>query len=333
MARVLRLPPVDEVHDEMSAQLDAWGARPSSDGMLPSSSDRAVLRVVNRLWANRGHRFADAFLARLCDSYGAPLGTLDFVRAPATSRDAINRWVCEQTSPKIKELIPLMLIAPDTRLVLTSTIHFRARWARPFDRGRTRQAAFFLDAQREVQVPFMSQVDGFALARFRGGQLLELPCGNDQLVMDVILPDTRDGLPQIEQQLCDGALAVWLAALVRQVVTVSLPRFRVASELGLAGALRLLGMVGAFTWPGADFSRMDGSRELYLSEVMHQAEVEIDEQGTDDGEAAAAAAVLAAGSTPRTRVPAFHADHPFLFVIRDPRTGAIVLLGRLTNPT
>jgi serine protease inhibitor len=332
MARVLRLPPGDEVHGQMAAQLDAWGALPSSDGTLPSSPDRAVLRVVNRLWANRGHRFSDAFLARLCDSYGAPLGTLDFVRAPATSREAINRWVSEQTAHKIKELLPPLLIAPDTRLVLTSTIYSHARWARPFDRGYTRQAAFFIDTQHEVQAPFMSQIDAFSLARFRGGQLLELPYGTEHLVMDVILPDARDGLPQIEHELCDGALATWIGALARRVVMVSIPRFRVASELGLAGALRLLGMVGAFTWPGADFSRMDGTRELYLSEVLHQAEVEIDEQGTEAGEAAAAA-VLAAGSTPRTRVPAFHADRPFLFVIRDPRTGAIVLLGRLTNPT
>jgi serpin B len=286
---------------------------------------------VNRLWANRGHRFSDAFLARLCDCYGAPLGTLDFLRAPATSREAINRWVSEQTAQRIKELIPQLLIKPDTRLVLTNTIYCHSQWAKPFDRGRTRQDAFFVDAQRQVEAPFMSQVDGFSLARFRGGQLLELPCGTEHLVMDVILPDARDGLPQIEQQLCEGALATWIGALARRVVMVSIPRFRVASELGLAGALRLLGMVGAFTWPGADFSRMDGTRELYLSEVLHHAEVDIDEQGTDA--AAAAAAVTMVGSTSRTRVAPFHADHPFLFVIRDPRTDAIVFLGRMTNPT
>jgi serpin B len=175
----------------------------------------------------------------------------------------------------------------------------------------------------------MAQLDGFSLARFRGGQLLELPCGTEHLVMDVILPDARDGLPQIEHQLCDGALATWIGALERQVVMVSIPRFRVATEIALAGALRLLGMVGAFTWPGAEFSGMDGTRELYLSEVLHQAEVDIDEHGT----AAATAAVMPVGSTSRTRALTFHADHPFLFVIRDPRTSAIVFLGRMTNPT
>jgi serpin B len=285
---------------------------------------------VNRLWANRGHRFAEAFLARLCDSYGSPLGTLDFVRAPATSREAINRWVSEQTVHKIKELIPPLLIAPDTRLVLTNAIYFHARWAKPFDRGGTRQDAFFIDAERQVQAPFMSRVGSFSLARFRGGQLLELACDTEHLVMDVILPDARDGLPRLERELCDGALARWIGALARQVVVVSIPRFRIASELGLAGALRLLGMIGAFTWPGADLSGMDGTRELYLSEVLHQAEVDVDEQGT---EAAAAGAVMPVGSASRTRAPAFHADHPFLFVIRDPRTRAIVFLGRMTNPT
>jgi len=338
MARVLCLPPGDEVHDEMAAQLDAWGALPAAppaddaqassppaDDAPASSPDGAALRVVNRLWANRGHHFAEPFLARLCDSYGAPLGTLDFLRAPATSRQVINRWVSEQTGHKIKELIPVQLITPDTRLVLTSTIYLRARWPRPFDRSCTRQDAFFVDAQRQVQAPFMSQLDSYSLARFRGGQLLELPCGGDDLVMDLILPDARDGLAQLEHQLCGGALATWLAARVHQVVNISLPRFRIASELGLAGVLRLLGMAGAFTWPGAELARMDGTHELYLSEVLHHAEIDVDEQASE------AAVGLADGSTPRAR--AFHADHPFLFVVRDRRTRAIVLLGRVTDPT
>jgi serpin B len=328
MASVLGLAPGDDVHDEMTAQLDAWAALPSSDGTQPSSHARPVVRVVNRLWANRGHRFSAAFLARLCDSYGAPLGTLDFVRAPATSREAINRWVSEQTAHEVKELIPPLLITPDTRLILTSTIAFQARWAKPFERGRTRQDAFFLDAERDVPAPFMSQVDACALARFPGGQLLELPCGTEHLVIDLILPDARDGLPALERQLCDGALAGWLAELTRAVVMVSIPRFRVASELGLAGALRLLGMVGAFTWPGAELSRMDGTRELYLAEVLHHADVTVDEHGV---EGAAGSAMTGAPS--RTRVPTFHADRPFLFVIRDQRTGAIVLIGRVLDPT
>jgi serpin B len=174
----------------------------------------------------------------------------------------------------------------------------------------------------------MSQCDDFALARLRGGQLLELPCGGEHLVMDVILPDTLDGLPQLEQQLCDGALATWLAGRARQPVNVSLPRFRIASELGLAGVLRLLGMAGAFTWPGAELSRMDGTHELYLSEVLHHAEVNIEEHGRD-----VAPVALAAGSTPRPRAASFCADRPFLFVVRDRRTRAIVLLGRVANPS
>ena len=179
----------------------------------------------------------------------------------------------------------------------------------------------------QVEASFMSGVQPLALARFRGGQLLELPLGTGRVVMDVILPDARDGLGQIEQQLCDGALATWLGALAPQAVAVSIPKFRVASELGLAGALRLLGMVGAFTWPGADFSGMDGTRELYLAEVLHQVEVEIDEQATEAG------AVVMSETTPRARAAVFHAEHPFLFVIREPQTGAVLVLGRVTNPS
>lgn len=327
MARVLCLPGGDEAyaeaHDEMAAQLVAWEAQ-------PSWRDRALLCVANRLWANRGHAFAEAFLSRLSDSYRMPLGTLDFVRAPVAGREAINRWVSEQTAQKVKAILPPSLITPATRLVLTSVAHFHARWVNPFDRGRTRQGAFFTGAQHQVQAPFMSQINAFGLAEFRGGRLVELPCGTGQLVMDVILPDAPDGLPQLEQQLFDGALAAWIGALAQQVVMVSIPRFRIASDLALADGLRELGVIEAFTSQSADFSGMDGTRELYLSEVLHQAEVEVDEQATEA--APPAAAHTMAGDAPRADVPVFHADHPFLFLIRDPRSAAIVFLGRLTNP-
>jgi len=329
MATVLCLPPGDEVHAEMAAQLDAWGVPSASDGTPPSSRARAMLRMVNRLWAQRGGPFVEAFLVRLSDSYRAPLGSLDFMRAPELSREAINRWVSEQTAHEIKDMIEPGGIDAATRLVLTNAVLFKGKWTEPFDRSLTRTGTFFADANHAVRVPFLFQSGTFRIAQFPGGQLLELPYGNGELVMDLLLPDARDGLPQIEQQLCQGALAGWLDGAQSDSAVVSIPRFQISSMFNLAAVLRELGMVDAFTSPGASFSGIDGTEELYLSEVLHRAVVEVDEQGTK----AAAATTAVSTVLGIIELPEFRADHPFVFLIRDPQSGAIVFLGRVTDPS
>ncbi|OLD47143.1 MAG: hypothetical protein AUI48_05005 [Chloroflexi bacterium 13_1_40CM_2_68_14] len=292
---------------------------------------RIVLRVVNRLWAQSGYRFRDEFLALLRDQYLAPLAEFDFHRDPEAGRAQINKQVSAETEQKITELIARGLITEDTRLVLTNAVYFKAQWREQFRLSATCEEPFFAEGKREVRVPLMRQIGTYQLGTFAGGQLLELPYASGELVMDVVLPAERDGLPEIERQFAGGGLRGWLDVLKTARVDVTLPRFKTSSSFELAEAIGRLGMAKAFRYRDADFSGMDGTRELFISAVAHQALVDVDEHST---EAAAATALgLMLGRAPSAKAPVpFRADHPFLFLIRDTTSAAILFLGRLVNP-
>jgi serpin B len=293
---------------------------------------RIVLHVVNRLWAQTGHPFNQDFLALLRDSYRAPLAELDFRTKPEPSRLAINAWVSDQTAKKIPELIAPRQVTGDTRLVLTNAVYFKARWTEQFEPAATREEPFFAASGREVKAHLMHMTHFFSLGTFDGGQLLELPYANGELAMDIVLPTSRQGLPRVEEELAQGAWPRWLKSLKAARVDAAIPRFKTHSSFGLAKTLEAMGIQEAFKFPGADFSGIDGTKELFISSVVHQAMVDVDENGT---EAAAATAVLmAAGAAPPTQKPVvFRADHPFLFFIRDTRSGAILFAGRLVDPS
>jgi serpin B len=339
--------PSTSPHEGFAASLKGWAALadPAPNPHASSSGAemqryyeaelerrRIVLHVVNRLWAQTGHHFQDDFLALLRDAYRAPLAELNFHAQPEPSRVAINGWVSDQTAKKIPELIAPRLITAETRLVVTNAVYFKAQWQAPFQPEATRVEPFFAAGGNEVKAHLMHMTRYFSLGAFDGGQLLELPYASGELAMDVVLPSAPQGLPKLEEELGHGAWPRWIKALSPVRVDVSIPRFKMSSAFGLAEALGALGMKQAFVFPKADFSGMDGTRELFIGSVVHQAMVDVDEQGT---EAAAATAVLmAAGAAPPTQKPVvFRADHPFLFFIRDTRSGVILFAGRVVDPS
>jgi len=329
MGRTLGLASGDAAHDELSAQLARWAAEAAAFDAAPDADGQVCLRVANRLWGQRGYAFLEPFLVELADRYGAPLGALEFQQAPELSRAAINRWVGEQTADKIKELLAPGTITAQTRLVLTSALYFLAAWRSPFTASRTRPGPFFTGGA-EVEAPLMTQTATFPHAVIPGGQLLELAYGAGQHVMNIVLPDARDGLAELERAIGRGALAGWLGGLAPGRVAVTLPRFRFGTRLALQPALEALGMVDAFRASAADFAAIEPRRELYISHVVQQAMIDVTEQGT---EAAAATAVVMMGRAMMATPTVFRADHPFVFLIRDARSGAIVFLGRLVDPT
>ncbi|MGZ3429276.1 MAG: serpin family protein, partial [Polyangia bacterium] len=325
MHKALALPAGDAAHVAMGKQLADWAALATPTlPSTPASVDdpqmqkwqaaelehkRVVLRVVNRLWAQAGHKFREQFLSLLRDDYRAPLGTVDFKNDAA--RVAINKWVADATEQKIKELIANP-IPGDTKLVITNAVYFKAHWAEEFSTSATEQQPFFVGGGKQVRVPLMRRVDHVQLARIDGAMMAELPYGDGRLVMDVVLPNARDGLQRVEEAYDQGALRKWIGALSSARVDVMLPRFRTSSSFELAELLSGLGMPLAFKYPGADFSAIDDTHELFIGSVIHQAFVDVDEHGT---EAAAATAVMVrAGAAPPSEKPiVFRADHPFLF--------------------
>jgi serpin B len=343
----LGLRPENQVHERFAAMLRGWQALghpqdiwpPRPDESLRSSDEeqrwqrRLTLSMVNRLWAQSGHAFRDEFLAVLRDLYEAPPALLDFHGAPEASRLAINTWVDEASRHKIRELLEPGTVTRETLMVLTNVVYFKATWAHPFRPEATTEQPFFVTPDRPVQAPLMRKVSSFPLGFFDDGQILELPYSTGDLVMDVVLPTATDGLPLIEAQLAAGALGGWLAALSRGTqVEVLLPRFCTSSSFKLAGVLAKLGMSKAFRRETADFSAMFGTRDLFIGDVVHQAFVDLDESGTEA--AAANASFLTLGRSARLGPPhRFHADHPFLFLIRDKRNGVVLFVGRLADPT
>ena len=290
------------------------------------------LVVANALWPQKGYSFTPSFVKMVKDYYASGLRPLDYQKSPERARRNINHWVAKKTNNKIKNLLARGMVSRMTRLVLTNAIYFKARWLRKFHKSQTKPMDFRLSPKKKVKVKMMFQKDEFGYAEVDGLQVLEMPYYGWGLSMVVLLPKEIDGLGTLENNLTPANLVKWLAAVKWRQVKVYMPKFKFSSRFGLKETLSAMGMGVAFT-NGADFSKMTIREKLVISAVIHQAYVAVDEMGT---EAAAATAVAMAGAAapgpPPPPPPAFKADHPFLFFIRDRRTGGVLFIGRVVNP-
>ncbi|MHC4625100.1 MAG: serpin family protein [Planctomycetota bacterium] len=286
------------------------------------------LNVANALWGQRGCRFYKEYIELVETNHQGRLTEVDFIRAAERSRKTINTWVEKQTNEKIKNLIPPGALNQLTRLVLTNAIYFKGNWASRFEKEKTSKAPFTLNNGDKVNVPMMNQTETFNYMQAEDFQLLEMPYVEDELSMLIFLPKKFDGLNKFEKTLTSENLSLWLTKLHKTKVIVSVPRFKVTSEFGLSDVLKSMGMKDAFT-PQADFSAMSGMKDLFISAVLHKAYVDVTEEGT---EAAAATGVVVGVTSVPPPPPEFRADHPFVFLIRDNRTGSILFIGRVANP-
>ncbi len=304
------------------------GMQALSRALRPAEDAGYALHVANALWGMQGHEFEPGFLDVLRQSYEAPLKQVNFAESEA-ARATINDWVAEATRGKIKELIPSGVLDGLTRLVLTNAIYFKGDWASKFKPEATKPLPFKLLQGKPVKTPLMHQVAEFGYAESDEAQVLSLPYKGDALSMIVVLPRKADGLPEIEAKLDAAALEEWTRNLGQRKVSVFLPKFKIESMFSLSGALKELGMKDAFEADRADLSGMDGTRELFVNEVIHKSFVEVNEEGTEA--AAATGVVVGVRSLPQPP-PEFRADHPFLFFIRHDATGSILFIGRLARP-
>ncbi len=297
------------------------------------------LSIANRIWGQQGFKFLDAFLNTLRTDYGAELVQLDFGQAKA-ARKKINTWVEEATNGKIKDLIPEGGVNSMTRLVLTNAVYFKGKWEEAFKEDATKPTPFFLSASDKVDVPMMFQKKHhqFGTAKFGDNhevKILKLGYKADEkslgrgLAMVLLLPDDKAGLPDLEKQLTADNIGKWTKNLRSTEVSVWLPKFKLTQEIQLSRVLSSLGMTSAFDPDKADFSGMDGKRDLFISEVFHKSFVDVNEEGT---EAAAATGVVIRAMAMPAEPSEFRADHPFVFLIRDEPTGSILFLGRVNDP-
>lgn len=284
------------------------------------------LSVANALWPQQDYSFRDEFLDLTKKQYGSEVRPVDYTSDTEGARRLINSWVEDQTKDKIKDLIGEGVLDSLTRLVLVNAIYFKGDWASPFDAEATHDAPFHLTEEKSVQVPMMSQKADFAFAETDDFEALELAYEGDDLSMLILLPSNGNTLGSLEQKLSPDTLSG--LPFRKQELVVNLPKFKLESSFDLGGTLQQMGMKDAFSG-AADFSGMDGTRELFISAVLHKAFVEVNEEGT---EAAAATAVVMKLRSVPAPPRQFTADRPFLFCIRENTTGTILFIGRVMNP-
>ncbi|MCX7844935.1 MAG: serpin family protein [Candidatus Bipolaricaulota bacterium] len=292
------------------------------------------LRVANALWGQEGRPFLPAFVDALAQNYGAGLYRVDFAGNPERARLTINAWVAEKTEGRVPELLGPEDIQDITLLVLTNAIHFFASWHYAFNERWTYPEPFYPLEGSQILVPMMHQTELFGYCEGSDYQAVELPYrGRDEspgpFSMVILLPRPGRFL-DFERSLTRERLERILGQLAPKDVALSLPKFRFKAKFRLREALEALGMPLAFSTQ-ADFSGMDGTYDLCIDNVIHEAFVAVDEAGTEA--AAATAVVMRFKATPGSSVVLMKVDRPFLFLIREKGTGVILFLGRVTNPT
>ena len=321
---------------EADEAMDVSGKLVASFG---NADSKVTLRVANRLFGEKTYAFEKAYLDRTKAAFGAPLEGLDFKRAADASRKHINDWIAKQTQDRIKDLIPTGALDADTRLVLTNAIYFLGDWMAPFKKESTRPAAFQVTATAAKDVPTMNQTESFRFAATDGVKLLEMPYQGGEVAMLFVLPDASAGLDAVEKRLSPKALDKWIGAMAFDRVNVALPKFEInpAQSLSLGDTLQALGMPLAFDRGKADFTGIANppspADRLFISKVFHKAFVKLDEKGTEAAAATAVVMMIEGTMAPPRPSSEFKADHPFLFVLRHVKSGAILFMGRVSDPS
>ena len=289
-----------------------------------------TLTIANALWIQEGLELLEDYLNLVKKYYDAGLFQVNFVEASEEVRQEINSWVEEQTHQKIRNILAPGTLNELTRLVLTNAIYFKGNWEMEFNKDQTQQESFWPTPGQEIQTPMMHQQSNFKYGETETVQILQMPYAGKELSLVALLPKTKDGLAELETQLTAERLGDWLPATFLRKVNVSFPKFKLTSQFSLSAALRNLGMTEAFS-DKADFSGMESTSSLSISDVIHKAFVDVNEEGT---EAAAATGVSIGVTSIREPepIPEFKADHPFMFLIQEKQTGSILFLGRVMNP-
>jgi len=295
--------------------------------------DGLELHLANGLWVKADYPLNSEFTKAIKENFKGSIEPVDFSNGPA-ARKKINGWVSDQTNDKIRDLIGPNAVTPNTRLVLTNAIYFKAAWETQFRKEASTKEKFHVSLNKDVDAEMMKQTHFFGLAELEGFKLLVMPYKGGEASMLVLLPDKVDGLADLERSLSAENLASWLEKSRSVRVALSLPKFKNTTELDLNDTLITLGMKKAFVVGQADFTGIANvpAEPLYIGLVIHKAFVDVNEEGTEA--AAATAVTMRAGSAMRPAEPfPFVADHPFVYIIRSNRTGDILFMGRLTDPT
>lgn len=326
MDAVLRGLGSDEGATGINALDQALAARSGSFKARDNASHDLALRIANAPFAQRDTAFESSFLDALASRFGAGVRLVDYKTDTEGARRQINGWVDDATEKRIPELLTPGILDALTRLVLVNAIYLKAPWETAFTPDATEPAPFTRLDGSTADVPTMSLQESFQYADGPGWRAVELPYVGGSLAMTLIVPDD---MAAFEEQLDADSFAALTAALGPHEVDLAVPRFEIETKADLAALLGELGMPLAFDPDRADFSGMTVQEQLFIAHVVHQANISVDEKGT---EAAAATGVVMEATAMPAEVVRMHVDRPFLFALRDLPTGTILFLGRVLDP-
>ncbi|HUG47651.1 MAG TPA: serpin family protein [Candidatus Limnocylindria bacterium] len=324
LARLLSVPDDIDWHaarNELELRLIA--ERRAPEGMTP-----LTLEPTNAVFGQQGFPFEVAYLDTLAAYYGGGMQLVDFIGQTEGSRAAVNEWVSQRTRERIRELLPPGSVTPLTRFVLLNAIYFKANWLNEFDPSRTAERAFHLLDGSVAQVPTMQGGLRTGYGSGDGWQAVSLPYAG-QASMLVIVPD-MGGFAGVEARLDYELLDSVRASLGDTIVNLELPRWESSSTIDLQPLLVELGVTTLFVPGEADLSGIAPPDDLHVTDALHQANITVDEEGT---EAAAATAIVGGVTSAPPREVSLKVDRPFIYLIQDDLTGEILFMGRVLDPS
>ena len=306
--------------------------------LAEAKGEKITLDVANRLWVQQGKRLDGEFTGLLEGKYGAGAGSVDFGGATEAARQEINGWVSDHTAKKIDELLKPGILSPLTRLVLTNAVYMKAAWATPFEKAATAPEPFTLAPGKTAEVPFMHRSGRMVAGKVGDGAgsatVCEIPYAGGKLAMVVVVPDAVSGLATVLGGLDGKTLAGWrqAGALRPRQVSLALPKWTARKPLSLNDALASMGMKKAFEAGGADFSGIDGTRDLFVSAVVHEGFVDVGEEGTEAAAATGVVIGVRSALPPQEEPLEVRADRPFAWAVVEQRTGAVLFAGTVADP-
>ncbi|MHC4660582.1 MAG: serpin family protein [Planctomycetota bacterium] len=295
--------------------------------------EKPELSMANALWLDKKYSFKNDYLEKMGECFGAEQKNMDFAGDPGGAVEEINEWVDENTRGKIKEILSEGAVNPETRLVLTNAVYFKGMFKVEFDPEDTRPGDFHVTQDKTTKANMMNMWD--ESFRYHENDELKVLCMpykgalTDRFELIIILPKEGTELSVIEEKLSQENINKWIYPVKPQEIErVSIPKFKMTYSTTLREHLESLGMESAFDGKTADFSGIDGTQDLFISDVYHKAFVSVDEKGTE----AAAATAAPMESEEKMDYKVFIADRPFIFMIFSRDTGAILFMGRILNP-
>lgn len=320
--------PKKDLHKAFNT-LDLMLQRQMQDAKKSDPKSAFRLEIANSIWAQRDFNWLSSFLDVLAVNYNAGIYTVDFIKAAEQARIAINKWVEGKTHEKIKDLIQPGVLDDTTRMVLVNAIYFYGQWLYEFKKEDTYDEPFSLLDGSQVNVPMMHHTEHHNYYKGEIYEALELEYKDCEVVMDIILPEMGK-FTEFESQLSNMILEEIITNMKPTEIILTMPKFKSDATFELSKTLKAMGMTDAFNPNAADFSGMDGEKDLFISEVIHKAYVAVDEKGTEA--AAATAVVMKLSAAPVEQGIVVKIDRPFIYMIRDKKSGAVLFLGRVLDP-